>query len=316
MPSWLGFLAILLILLTLAVGVASRPATMMADAAITLGLAQIAALTGWLFWRLARAQAIIRRLAAEQAALRQSEERFRSLVWNASDVIVIHEADGRMRYQSPAAERVWGYSAEALRAGTAFDFVHPDDLVKAQELFAQALTSPRLSLATELRLRQVDGSWAHFEAVVNNLLTDPAVNGILVTYRDMHRDIAERRAFEEQLKHLAFHDALSDLPNRASLMQSLEDALDRGRRRDTAVAILFLDLDNFKVVNDSLGHQAGDQLLAAVARRLRACIRPGDLAARLGGDEFTILLEEVVDIGEPIAVAERIQGRLRAPFTL
>lgn len=120
------------------------------------------------------------------------------------------------------------------------------------------------------------------------------------------RDVTERNALEEQLRHQAFHDPLTELPNRALFMDRLEHALAKANRRESRVAVLFLDLDNFKVVNDSLGHEAGDSLLAAVAERLKTCLRTEDTLTRFGGDEFTILLEGVGDVSEATHVAEGI----------
>ncbi|MEJ7742493.1 MAG: GGDEF domain-containing protein [Nocardioidaceae bacterium] len=131
----------------------------------------------------------------------------------------------------------------------------------------------------------------------------------------MH-DVTERRALQDRLAHQALHDALTGLPNRALFYDRLEHALTRVERGDGGVAVLFMDLDNLKVVNDSLGHTAGDQLLIALAGRLRGCLRPVDTVARLGGDEFTILLEDVVNSGAPTRLAERIAEILRQPFVL
>jgi diguanylate cyclase (GGDEF)-like protein len=130
------------------------------------------------------------------------------------------------------------------------------------------------------------------------------------------QDVTERKALEEQLHHQAFHDPLTGLPNRALFMDRLEHALTRANRRGTKVAVLFMDLDNFKVINDSLGHKAGDQLLIAVAERLKACLRPEDTAARLGGDEFTILVEDVAGVGDVARIAGRIADILQPPFAL
>jgi diguanylate cyclase (GGDEF)-like protein len=129
-------------------------------------------------------------------------------------------------------------------------------------------------------------------------------------------DITERKALEEQLTHQALHDALTGLPNRALFVDRLKQALSRAERQSTKVAVLFMDLDNFKVINDSLGHEAGDELLVGVSKRLLRCLRPEDTAARLGGDEFVVLLEDLVDTGEAMRVAERIMSGLRAPFAL
>jgi diguanylate cyclase (GGDEF)-like protein len=157
-----------------------------------------------------------------------------------------------------------------------------------------------------------DGSWRYLEHVANNLLDRPAVSGVVVT----SRDITERKALEKQLRHQAFHDPLTGLPNRALFMDRLEHAFVRAHRRGSKVAVLFMDLDNFKVINDSLGHKAGDQLLVAVAECLKDCVRPEDTLARLGGDEFTILVEEIAGVGEVVHIAERITEILRPPFAL
>jgi diguanylate cyclase (GGDEF)-like protein len=130
------------------------------------------------------------------------------------------------------------------------------------------------------------------------------------------RDVTKRKALEEQLRHQALHDPLSGLPNRALFMDRLEHALARADRRASKVAVLFMDLDNFKITNDSLGHEVGDQLLVAVAERLKACLRPEDTAARVGGDEFTILVEEVDGLRDAARVAERIAESLQRPFAL
>src|SRR5262249_12362935 len=146
-----------------------------------------------------------------------------------------------------------------------------------------------------------NGSWRELEAIANNLLGDAGVQGIVATFRD----ITERKMFERQLTELAFHDPLTALPNRAMFMDHLERALARARRAGDTVAVVFVDLDDFKLVNDSLGHEVGDRLLVAVAERLRTTVRQGDLVARLGGDEFTILLEPVRDQDEAAYLVER-----------
>jgi diguanylate cyclase (GGDEF)-like protein len=164
----------------------------------------------------------------------------------------------------------------------------------------------------EFRVLHKDGSWRYLEHVVNNLLDDPVVSGVVVN----SWDVTERKALEEQLYHQAFHDPLSGLPNRALFMDRLEHALARANRRGDKVAVLFTDLDNFKVINDSLGHEVGDQLLVAVVERLKGCLRPEDTAARLGGDEFTVLIEDVDSVSDAVRVAERIAKILQPPFAL
>ena len=163
-----------------------------------------------------------------------------------------------------------------------------------------------------LRLRHAHGVWRDFEVIANNLLDNAAVAGVVLT----GRDITERKVFERQLQQLAFHDSLTGLPNRALLTDRLERALGRADRDFGRVALLFIDLDNFKLINDGLGHGAGDRLLLAFANRLRGCVRSGDTAARLGGDEFVLLLEEVETSAQAIEVADRTARLLREPLSI
>jgi len=245
----------------------------------------------------------------QREALRQSEERFRSLVQNASDVIAILDSDGRIGYASPAAQSVWGQTPDELRGATLVDLVHPDERASADVYLANLLAQPGGTLVNEVRLRHSDGTWRDFEVVATNMLDQPAVEGVVATCRD----ITQRKAFERELSRLAFTDTLTGLPNRALLRDRLTHALARAERQRGQVAVLFLDLDRFKVVNDSLGHASGDALLVEVANRINTCLRAGDTAARLGGDEFTVLLEDIVDEQQAVEVAERIAEALRLP---
>jgi diguanylate cyclase (GGDEF)-like protein/PAS domain S-box-containing protein len=259
-------------------------------------------------------------LALESAALtedllrRRSEARFSSLVQNSSDVVMVVAADSSMTYVSPSVERVLGHGHEQLTGSKLTDHVHPED--KAQVL--QFLTSgdrdgddPRPAL-TEFRLLHRDAHWLHVESQRTNLLNDPNVNGIVLNIRD----IGERKAFEEQLQHQAFHDRLTELANRALFRDRVEHALERQTRDGRPVSVLFLDLDDFNTINDTLGHALGDQVLKEVAQRLTGCLRAADTAARLGGDEFGILLEDGGVGFEAVEVASRIMAALEAPIRL
>ena len=247
-----------------------------------------------------------------EKVIKESEERFRSLVQNSSDIITILGADGTVHYVSPAVQRVTGYKPEEKVGTNAFGSVHPEDREQALNTFAELLKKPGLHPPLEFRVPHKDGSWRYLEHVVNNLLDHPPVRGVVIN----SWDVTERKALVEQLSYQAFHDLLTGLPNRALFMDRLEHAFVRAYRRGSKVAVLFMDLDNFKVINDSLGHKVGDQLLVAIAERLKTCLRPEDTAARLGGDEFTILVEDIAGVGEVVHIAERITEILRPPFAL
>ena len=249
-------------------------------------------------------------LARQNRRLRRSEERFRSLVQNSADVNVIVRADGAIGYESPAVERVLGYRVEERLGQPALDVVHPDDRTFAEQLLSDVMRTPSAQLSGELRARHADGSWRFIEVVLKNLLDDPAVGGVVVNYRD----ITMRKALEDELTRQAFHDSLTGLANRALFMDRLDHALSRSRRFGQPLAVFFVDLDDFKTVNDSLGHSEGDQLLVAVAKRLGEALRAGDTIARMGGDEFAVLVEDPADAGAPVDVARRLLATLDAPF--
>jgi diguanylate cyclase (GGDEF)-like protein/PAS domain S-box-containing protein len=388
------------------------------------------------------AQDITDRKNAEER-LRRSEERFRYLVQNSSDVITMVSVDGTVLYVSPAIERILGYHPTEREGRSAFELVHPDDAGRARDVFARALQSPDVPLSLELRMRHKDGSWRHVEVTGTNLLTEPSTNAIVVNSRDvterrlveaerreaeeryrtlveripaivyideagkparttyvspqneailgytpeevlkdpehwiktMHpddrkrvlaesrrtdetgepfrieyrqiakdgsvvwlrdeadlvrdksgkplywlgvqTDITERKALEEKLRWQALHDRLTGLPSRQLFMDRLRHALERSRRRrGSKAAVLFMDLDGFKVVNDSLGHEAGDLLLTVAAQRLRRCLRPEDTLARFGGDEFVVLVEDVESPDDVVMIARRITKEIRRPFLL
>jgi diguanylate cyclase (GGDEF)-like protein/PAS domain S-box-containing protein len=260
-------------------------------------------------WRALTAE-VDERKAAE-AALRASEERFRSLVQNSSDVITILDPDGSPRWHSESVRRVFGYDPERLLLHSdEWTLVHPDDRDRVAGFVAEAAMRPGVTAATTWRVRHRDGTWLHTETVAANLLDDPNVGGLVLNTRD----VSERKQLEDQLVHQAFHDGLTGLANRTLFTERVEQAL--ATIGPTDVAVLFVDLDDFKHVNDSLGHAAGDQLLVVTAKRLKSCLRPGDTAARFGGDEFAVLLERVTSRDAAAAVAARVIDTLHQPFGL
>jgi diguanylate cyclase (GGDEF)-like protein/PAS domain S-box-containing protein len=249
----------------------------------------------------------------EEVLRRKSEARFSSLVQNSSDVVMVVDADSTIRYVSPSVARVLGHAASDLEGTRLTQLVHPDDQARVlQFLTVGARESDEHPALTEFRLRHHDDFWLYAEAVRTNLLNDMNVRGIVLNTRD----VSERKAFEEQLAHQAFHDSITGLANRALFRDRVEHALQRQHRMGTPVSVLFMDLDDFKTINDSLGHAAGDLLLAEVGDRVKQCVRTGDTAARLGGDEFAVLLENATDGAEAAEVASRILAALQGPFHL
>ncbi len=267
-----------------------------------------ACLTTWRLSEDEQARRLRERSAAEQ---RRSEARFRALVEHASDMVSVLDAGGMRSYASPAWERVLGYRPEELLDHHAAEIDHPDDAELTRRFFADLARRPGAIDRFEVRVRHKDGSTRWLEVVAVNRLDDPAVGGIVAT----SRDVTERKQVEARLEHQASHDSLTGLPNRAMLLDRLAGAL-ASRQRTTAVAVLLLDLDGFKLVNDSRGHAAGDELLVAVGRRLRAHLPPGALLARLGGDEFAVLLERVADPAESARLAEHLIEALRHPLDI
>jgi diguanylate cyclase (GGDEF)-like protein/PAS domain S-box-containing protein len=249
---------------------------------------------------------------AVEGELRRSERRFSALVTSSSDIVIVAGTDGSLQYTSPAFESVLGYPsdhAQNLMGGT---LLHPDDRPALQAAMTASSGSPGSTVNEEIRLRCANGDWLWFEAALTDLRSDPDVNGYVANLRDITR----RKYAEERLAHAALHDALTGLPNRALILDRAGQMLARARRGNLSVAALFIDLDNFKDINDSLGHEAGDRLLIAVAQRFGAMLRASDTVGRLGGDEFVVLTESATADAGPELVAERIQSVLREPFSI
>jgi diguanylate cyclase (GGDEF)-like protein/PAS domain S-box-containing protein len=246
-----------------------------------------------------------------ERALKESEERYRLLVELSPEAIVV-QSNERIVYANPAAANLFGAAnVEALLGLAVADFLHADHrenfLARARHLKG----NQQSSLKAEKFVR-LDGQMRDVEVVLAAVtyVGKPAI-------QILTRDITERRRAEEQLLHDAFHDSLTGLPNRALFLDHLKLAVRHCRRRmGYLFAVLFIDLDRFKIVNDSLGHMVGDELLIAIARRLESCLRDGDTIARLGGDEFTILLDGITDHAQAQRVAERVKEVLAQPFSL
>jgi len=259
------------------------------------------------------ALALQRIALARQIHQRASEAHFRSLIQNASDVILVIGAGNEISYQTPSVTSVLGYQTSDL-AGRPFErLLHPGDRARSLS------TLDRIRQAgvgrdaqVDWRLHRADGSWIEAEVVCRNLVDDPDVQGLVLTIRD----VTGRRELERELKHRAFHDSLTSLPNRALFADRLDHALRRGARLKTLVAVLFIDIDDFKAINDTRGHTFGDEVLRRVATILRTSIRSGDTAARLGGDEFALVLEEVASVAEVESLVGRIMRELQSSIAV
>jgi diguanylate cyclase (GGDEF)-like protein/PAS domain S-box-containing protein len=257
------------------------------------------------------ALALERALLTDEVHRRRGEARFGSLVRHASDMITVIGLDGAISYQSPSIERLLGYAPTDVTGRPFAGLVHPSDSGRVQQILADGASIPGDEPhVLQCVLVHRDGTPEQFEINYTNLLDDEHVGGIVLNCRD----ISERKAFEEQLTHQAFHDPVTGLANRALFAERVRHAIARSRREHNRIAVVFLDLDDFKTINDSLGHAAGDEVLAEVAKRLATSVRASDTAARFGGDEFALLLEDIEGIQEAADTAERVLDSLAVPL--
>jgi diguanylate cyclase (GGDEF)-like protein/PAS domain S-box-containing protein len=241
-----------------------------------------------------------------------AQARFAALVEHSSDAIVVEDAiEGRIVYASPGLLAVLGIKPEEAVGSSLWQLVSSDDLATADERRSR-LAGRGTVVNFDCRARHVDGSWRHLEVTTTNLVDDPAVHGVV---NNLH-DVSDRVEATARLSHQAMHDSLTGLPNRALLLDRLDQALARAARSGRPCALLFLDLDDFKQINDTLGHNAGDKLLRAVAERLRDAVRPGDSVARFGGDEFVVLAENIDVPSAAVTIAKRARASIAQPVSI
>ena len=251
-----------------------------------------------------------------ERALRGSEERYALAARGANDGLWDWDLQSGKVYYSPRWKTMLGYGDGDVRGEPDdwFGRVHPQDLERLKSQIADHLDGPSSHFENEHRILHKDGS---YRWVLCRGVAERNGKGQATRMAGSQTDISDRKRAEERLTHHAFHDVLTGLPNRSLFTSLLDRCIARLKRRgDYRFAVLFLDIDRFKVINDSLGHMVGDQLLVAASKRLASCLRPGDTVARLGGDEFTILLDDIVDEEDAIRVAERIQVELMAAFKI
>jgi diguanylate cyclase (GGDEF)-like protein/PAS domain S-box-containing protein len=253
--------------------------------------------------------------AASESREKVSEsDRFRSAFDYAAIGMALLSTEGRWLQVNRSLCQILGYTEQELLLTDFLSVTHPDDLPTALSNIGQLLKGKVQASQMEKRYIHKSGHevWVHWSV---SMVRDQYSKSVHLIFQI--QDITDRKLAEQQLHHDAFHDALTGLPNRALFMDHLKLAIARSRRNmSSRFAVLYLDLDRFKVINDSLGHTIGDQLLVGIADRLKYNLRPGDTVARLGGDEFTILIEDIADESESVQVAERIQKELSVPFTL
>jgi len=253
--------------------------------------------------------ALMRREAIQ--ALTEREERFRALVQHSSDVVMILDAASGISYVGPSASEILGWCTTTRTGSSLLAAVHPADRERVRSALEHAAQQPGSDITVpDHRLLHTDGTWRWFLATAVDLRGERHISGVVVNAHD----ITSRKLAEEALHHQALHDPLTGLPNRALLLDRLTQALQRTGRSERSVGVVFLDLDPFKLINDSLGHNRGNHLLIEVARRLTHQVRSCDTVARFGGDEFVTLLDDVEDTSEALRGSDRLLEVFQRPF--
>ncbi|MCU0261717.1 MAG: diguanylate cyclase, partial [Ilumatobacteraceae bacterium] len=294
-------LAALIMMLAIDAGDVSRSSILVVSgstlAVVILAIARMWALVG----------------AVRQLTEERGQSRLAAMIEHSNDIVVLCDADGVVGYVSPGVVTTLGIGPEVWAGHHLVDLVVAEEREGLGTGFGRLVEQGRgATIELEATLVRADGKQRRATVIMANLLDEPAIEGVVVTFRD----ITEQRNLERQLSHRAFHDELTGLANRALFLDRMDHALRITRSDNDPVVVLFVDLDDFKKVNDALGHAVGDQMLRAVADRIRRSAGTGDTAARLGGDEFAILLEDRGGVDRAIDVAERLLEELRHPVTI
>ena len=248
-----------------------------------------------------------------EAQLAASEAKFRAFVENANDIIYSHDRDGVITYVSPNWTEILGHASDEIVGRNLLDLLHPDDAPAGREFIERMLATGTKQGGLEYRMRHRNGTWHWYTANGAPLFdADGGISALL----GIARDVSERKEAETRIRHMALYDALTDLPNRTLLFDRLAQAMRNARRDQKRLALLYVDLDRFKPINDTWGHAVGDSVLQAVAQRMLACVRESDTVARIGGDEFVVLLREVEGADDAAQVGEKIRRALGSPIVV
>ena len=242
--------------------------------------------------------------------LASSEKRFRTIVEKSWSGVVLLDGDLRFSFAGSSTQHLIGYEERELLGRSLFDFIHPHDIDKAKAVLSDVLSSPNHEAHGELRFMHKHSHWVWLEGFSQNMLHEPSVAAIVLNYRD----VSQRKQTEKQLEYRAYYDSLTGLPNRLLFRDRLVNSLASAARNRVGVAVMYLDVDHFKLVNDGLGHSFGDRLLADIARRLHGALRASDTISRIGGDEFSVLLPEVTSTEAVAGVARKVLESLTRPF--
>ena len=247
-----------------------------------------------------------------QNALEAREQRFRTIVEKSWSGVVLLDSEVRFCFAGSSTQHIIGYGDQELLGRSLLDFVHPHDVEGARRAFADIVAHPAQEKRGELRFRHKDGRYVWLEGFSQNLLHEASVGAIVLNYRD----VTQRKETEKQLEYRAYYDSLTGLPNRVLFRDRLVHSVAHAQRNRVGVAVMYLDIDHFKLVNDALGHSFGDRLLGEVAKRLQSALRASDTISRIGGDEFSILLPEVLTAEAVAGVARKVLESLARPFRI
>ena len=246
-------------------------------------------------------------------ALEKSENKWKSLIQNSSDMITLLSQDGIVTYESPSVLNIVGYRPEELESKIIFNYIHPHDLPNVLTAFKSIMMEYGTSKTVEFRFLHKNGEWCYLEAVGQSMLNDPNVASIVIN----SRNITERRLTEKKLNYYATYDSLTNLYNRHHFSKKINEIINYEKSSENYhFALLILDIDRFKLINDSLGHTVGDHLLVAISKRLENCVRGEDLIARLGGDEFVVIICDLKAYADAIRTAERIVKSLSESYLI